>query len=331
MIYLSDLSDLSLWSICLIHLSIHLSIHPSIYLSIYWSIDLSIYLSENTYYRGGIYCYGYNNGWEQFASKFQKEVPSCNKQCPDFAKMQHIHHWIPIHPWNSYFIHFLFDLLHQRYIIPRFDFPPMFQRFFQVMQNASAGGSPLDFLARFAGPIAWLIAGLLLLFGGLPFGGGDICAESRGDWWNIERHTFETGNLVDRFFVNICFTEDSRRIYMFWRFEQHVYTCLAVSDKSHGLQTRPHSWTWPWHLKPVGHLHDRPWRPWWPRRKSFRAGQIQGAHHQGRRHQGEVCRRGRRGSTSLRSWREMICYQWGNGLNRGLNVWFLTCESCDNR
>ena len=39
------------------------------------------------------------------------------------------------------------------------------------MQNASAGGSPLDFLARFAGPIAWLIAGLLLLFGGLPFGG----------------------------------------------------------------------------------------------------------------------------------------------------------------
>ncbi|CAK8985186.1 unnamed protein product [Durusdinium trenchii] len=40
-----------------------------------------------------------------------------------------------------------------------------------VMQNAGAGGSPLDFLARFAGPIAWLIAGLLLLFGGLPFGG----------------------------------------------------------------------------------------------------------------------------------------------------------------
>lgn len=42
------------------------------------------------------------------------------------------------------------------------------------MQNASAGGSPLDFLARFAGPIAWLIAGLLLLFGGLPFGGEDF-------------------------------------------------------------------------------------------------------------------------------------------------------------
>ena len=42
------------------------------------------------------------------------------------------------------------------------------------MQNASAGGSPLDFLARFAGPIAWLIAGLLLLFGGLPFGGEEI-------------------------------------------------------------------------------------------------------------------------------------------------------------
>ncbi|CAE7378488.1 ftsH [Symbiodinium natans] len=40
-----------------------------------------------------------------------------------------------------------------------------------VMQNANAGGSPFDFLARFAGPIAWLIAGLLLLFGGLPFGG----------------------------------------------------------------------------------------------------------------------------------------------------------------
>ena len=41
----------------------------------------------------------------------------------------------------------------------------------EVMQNAAQGGSPLDFLARFAGPIAWLVAGLLLLFGGLPFGG----------------------------------------------------------------------------------------------------------------------------------------------------------------
>eukprot|EP00435_Cladocopium_sp_Y103_P005934 s262_g1.t3 len=35
-----------------------------------------------------------------------------------------------------------------------------------VMQNAEAG-SPLDFLARFAGPLAWLVAGLLLLFGGV--------------------------------------------------------------------------------------------------------------------------------------------------------------------
>jgi len=36
-----------------------------------------------------------------------------------------------------------------------------------VMQGANANnGGPLDFLARFAGPIAWLIAGLLLLFGG---------------------------------------------------------------------------------------------------------------------------------------------------------------------
>jgi len=41
-----------------------------------------------------------------------------------------------------------------------------------VMQNASAGGGgPLDFLARFAGPVAWLIAGLLLLFGGAGAGG----------------------------------------------------------------------------------------------------------------------------------------------------------------
>eukprot|EP00438_Fugacium_kawagutii_P013262 Skav218293 [mRNA] locus=scaffold2388:18147:31633:+ [translate_table: standard] len=38
-----------------------------------------------------------------------------------------------------------------------------------VMQNAEPG-SPLDFLARFAGPLAWLVAGLLLLFGGV--GGG---------------------------------------------------------------------------------------------------------------------------------------------------------------
>jgi len=37
-----------------------------------------------------------------------------------------------------------------------------------VMQSANANnGGPLDFLARFAGPIAWLIAGLLLLFGGV--------------------------------------------------------------------------------------------------------------------------------------------------------------------
>lgn len=35
-----------------------------------------------------------------------------------------------------------------------------------VMQNAEAG-SPLNFLARFAGPLAWLVAGLLLLFGGV--------------------------------------------------------------------------------------------------------------------------------------------------------------------
>merc|ERR1719183_3297580 len=41
-----------------------------------------------------------------------------------------------------------------------------------VMQNANQqGGGPLDFLARFAGPIAWLIAGLLLFFGGMGAGG----------------------------------------------------------------------------------------------------------------------------------------------------------------
>ena len=34
------------------------------------------------------------------------------------------------------------------------------------MQNTEAP-SPLDFLARFAGPLAWLVAGLLLLFGGV--------------------------------------------------------------------------------------------------------------------------------------------------------------------
>lgn len=42
-----------------------------------------------------------------------------------------------------------------------------------VMQSTNAqGGSPLDFLQRFAGPIAWLIAGLLFLFGGVGFGPG---------------------------------------------------------------------------------------------------------------------------------------------------------------
>ncbi|CAE7503869.1 ftsH, partial [Symbiodinium sp. CCMP2456] len=41
-----------------------------------------------------------------------------------------------------------------------------------VMQTPGANsGGPLDFLARFAGPIAWLIAGLLFLFGGAGMGG----------------------------------------------------------------------------------------------------------------------------------------------------------------
>ncbi|CAE6966950.1 ftsH3 [Symbiodinium natans] len=41
-----------------------------------------------------------------------------------------------------------------------------------VMQSPGANsGGPLDFLARFAGPIAWLIAGLLILFGGAGMGG----------------------------------------------------------------------------------------------------------------------------------------------------------------
>ena len=44
-----------------------------------------------------------------------------------------------------------------------------------VMQNANAqNGGPFDFLKNFAGPVAWLIAGLLLLFGGVggPAGPG---------------------------------------------------------------------------------------------------------------------------------------------------------------
>jgi hypothetical protein len=40
-----------------------------------------------------------------------------------------------------------------------------------VMSSPGSSASPFDFLARFAGPIAWLIAGLLLLFGGLCLGG----------------------------------------------------------------------------------------------------------------------------------------------------------------
>jgi len=42
-----------------------------------------------------------------------------------------------------------------------------------VMQSVGANnGGPLDFLSRFAGPVAWLIAGLLLLFGGAGMPGG---------------------------------------------------------------------------------------------------------------------------------------------------------------
>merc|ERR1719265_2325303 len=39
-----------------------------------------------------------------------------------------------------------------------------------TMNSGEQPGGPLDFLARFAGPLAWLVAGLLLLFGGI--GGG---------------------------------------------------------------------------------------------------------------------------------------------------------------
>lgn len=40
--------------------------------------------------------------------------------------------------------------------------------------STGEAGSPFDFLARFAGPLAWLVAGLLLLFGGVggPAGPG---------------------------------------------------------------------------------------------------------------------------------------------------------------
>ena len=111
-----------------------------------------------------------------------------------------------LHPLYLYLICYTRD-------IPDLIFDRCFTDFVQVMQNASAGGSPLDFLARFAGPIAWLIAGLLLLFGGLPFGGGE------------QEHAIATyDKLVIWLAGFLCFTfaEDSGRIYMFWRFEQHV-------------------------------------------------------------------------------------------------------------
>eukprot|EP00913_Durusdinium_trenchii_P014034 g13177.t3 len=43
-----------------------------------------------------------------------------------------------------------------------------------VVMSTGEAGSPFDFLARFAGPLAWLVAGLLLLFGGVggPAGPG---------------------------------------------------------------------------------------------------------------------------------------------------------------
>ena len=51
------------------------------------------------------------------------------------------------------------------------------------MQNTEAP-SPLDFLARFAGPLAWLVAGLLLLFGGVggagPAGPGGVGSSKTG-------------------------------------------------------------------------------------------------------------------------------------------------------
>ncbi|CAE7849807.1 ftsH, partial [Symbiodinium microadriaticum] len=56
-------------------------------------------------------------------------------------------------------------------------------------QHLVRGGT--DFLARFAGPIAWLIAGLLFLFGGLPEGSGVV---SQGD---VHRRTEEDDLKLD--------------------------------------------------------------------------------------------------------------------------------------
>ena len=68
------------------------------------------------------------------------------------------------------------DTVYVRCLVPQVDV---------VMQNAEAG-SPLDFLARFAGPLAWLVAGLLLLFGGVggagPAGPGGP-GETMNDVW----------------------------------------------------------------------------------------------------------------------------------------------------
>ena len=50
--------------------------------------------------------------------------------------------------------------------------------------STGEAGSPLDFLARFAGPLAWLVAGLLLLFGGV---GGPAGPGGPGATWDV-RH-----------------------------------------------------------------------------------------------------------------------------------------------
>lgn len=54
------------------------------------------------------------------------------------------------------------------------------------MQNTEAP-SPLDFLARFAGPLAWLVAGLLLLFGGV----GGAGPAGPGGWIGQKRWPFQ--------------------------------------------------------------------------------------------------------------------------------------------
>lgn len=137
------------------------------------------------------------------------------------------------------------------------------------MSSPGSGGSPFDFLARFAGPIAWLIAGLLLLFGGLCLGchwsftmcGGIFCVgRPLVGWMWLWGKVFFLFNDIESFLhsmdltLNLFIVRRNQSDLTTWQKMEGVVTrrweflgrcprsCIE-SEKRHGISKW---WCWRW-------------------------------------------------------------------------------------